>query len=165
MELREISTKFTEQATLIDEQTYFAKKMPFNSKVKYLVDSRFDGNQRNFGKFVGLSHQTVSNLIQKPDDSGPSWVILVKIVKAFPDLNLDWLIRDLIVPAFNVDQEKGDRVEEPPIEPLKKDPEIMFEVVMLKKDLYSSETHIDFLKRLLTEKDARIKLLEEKTEK
>ncbi len=63
---------------------------PVSERIKFLVTSREKGNKSAFGRTIGVTPQAVADILETK--GGPSFPVLQKILKAYPDINSEWLI-------------------------------------------------------------------------
>lgn len=62
-----------------------------NQRIKILVDTFSAGNKSAFAKRVGISNQSLGEIVGQRHSS-PSFPALQKLLKAFPQLCTDWLL-------------------------------------------------------------------------
>jgi hypothetical protein len=63
---------------------------PVSERIRILIDAREKGNKAAFGRAIGVTSQSVADLLDAK--GGPSFMTLQKIAKAYSDLSLEWLV-------------------------------------------------------------------------
>lgn len=127
--------------------------MSKSEKIQLIISQLCGGIKRNFARKVGIGETTLSSWLSR--DSMDPWLI----ANAFPEINLDWLLRDqgeMIEPTFEVSEmyEPGDNIKEP-TPAYRKAPEVKEteELVTIPASLLAS------LQQQLENKDAQIATL------
>ncbi len=123
--------------------------VPVGDKIKALAKAK-DLSIPQFAKALG--YERADNFYSIASGrSKPGWEIIEAIARAFPDVNLDWLLRDdpqmLLSPAHMNDQESIGTVQEPQLE-------------LLKAELRHKEAQLAEKDKRLADKDKIIELLE-----
>lgn len=86
-----VNAKYDFSKTLIISlNTQIVMEVPVSERIKFLVASREKGNKSAFGRTIGVTPQAVADILETK--GGPSFPVLQKILKAYPDLNSEWLI-------------------------------------------------------------------------
>lgn len=62
-----------------------------DSRIQKIIDIYCDGSKSEFAQKVGISNSVISN-IMGTRKSFPSFEVLEKIIKTFPQLNCEWLL-------------------------------------------------------------------------
>ena len=75
--------------------------MTVNQRVKFLVDRLCDGNVSRFAKEIGVSHTSINTLMPGERESKPGFETIAKISTRFPQINIDWLIKEKGEPFKN----------------------------------------------------------------
>ncbi len=66
--------------------------MNINDRIRHLMDLTTEGNQRAFARNIGISVNTLRDMIG-PRRSNPSFTTLESIIDTFPHLNIHWLMK------------------------------------------------------------------------
>lgn len=66
-------------------------EQPVSERIKFLLDMRAQGNKSELGRAAGISGQAVADLIGGKK-GGPSFPVLQKMLRSYPDINPNWLI-------------------------------------------------------------------------
>ena len=82
--------------------------MDINDRIKHLMNLATGGNQRAFARAIDISVNTLRDIIG-PRKSNPSFTTLKRIIDAFPNLNLHWLMKEEGDP-FITDYQKEDEL-------------------------------------------------------
>lgn len=64
---------------------------PVSERLKILLDARAGGNKAELGRAAGISGQGIADLLSG-SKGGPSFPVLQKILRSYPDLSSEWLI-------------------------------------------------------------------------
>jgi len=67
--------------------------MNINDRIDHLVHLLAEGKQRAFARAIGIRPSTLNSIVG-PLHRDPSYKVLKKVVDAYPNINLDWLIRE-----------------------------------------------------------------------
>ena len=67
--------------------------MDINDRIKHLMDLTTGGNQRAFARDIGISVNTLRDIIG-PRKSNPSFTTLKRIIDTFSNLNIYWLMKE-----------------------------------------------------------------------
>jgi phage repressor protein C with HTH and peptisase S24 domain len=67
------------------------KEHPVSERIKFLLDTRAQGNKSELGRAAGISGQAVADLIGGKK-GGPSFPVLQKMLRSYPDISPNWLI-------------------------------------------------------------------------
>ncbi|WP_305030430.1 hypothetical protein [Hymenobacter convexus] len=66
-------------------------EQPVAERIKFLLETRAQGNKSELGRAAGISGQAVADLIGGKK-GGPSFPVLQKMLRSYPDINAEWLL-------------------------------------------------------------------------
>lgn len=65
--------------------------MNIQERIKKLIDEFYNGNKRAFSKAIGVTPTVIENIVGKRQGN-PSFDITLKIINAFENMSVDWLM-------------------------------------------------------------------------
>jgi hypothetical protein len=86
-------------------------QQPVSERIKILLDKYANGNKSELGRAGGVSGQAIADLIEGKK-GGPSFPVLQKLLRSYPDVNPEWLIHG-----------DGEMLKSPPVSSIAEEPQ------------------------------------------
>lgn len=87
--------------------------MSINERIRHLIDLLTEGQQRPFARNIDIPISTLRDIIGSRQ-SDPSFTTLKKIIDAYPEVNLNWLMNEigepLITQQIKPDQAQAENI-------------------------------------------------------